>query len=127
MFTIKLRALSPSYPPIGVLQFYQSQRIHPMKLPFSQRDMHMVKFQWVPWCFNWNARCGYLQAYIALPGEHYLGVGLGVDDSERVAGRLGPLLLTRPETREEEEDRLEGYEEEAFMAHELNRYTEWAY
>jgi hypothetical protein len=87
----------------------------------------MVQFQWVHWSFSWNARCGYLQAYVALPGERYLSVGLGVDDSERVSGRFGPLLLTRPETPGEERDRFDGYEEEAFMAHELSRYTEWAY
>ena len=84
-----------------------------------------ARFHWVPLDVNLGAKAPWIA--LALPGERYLCYNLESDKEERAAWSLGRLTLTRPETDEEYEERLEGEAEEAFMEREANRYTEWHY
>ena len=85
-----------------------------------------ARFHWVPLDINLGAKAPWIA--LALPGERYLCYNLEADGKEeREVFAFGRFSLTRPETDEEHEERLEGEAEEAFMERESNRYTEWYY
>lgn len=85
-----------------------------------------VPYLWWP-LFLQIGRTSY--GWLRLPGDDYrfLSFGLKPDHEERLVGQWGPFSVTRTETLEEQEERLEGEAEDAFMERELNRYTEWYY
>jgi hypothetical protein len=84
-----------------------------------------VPFSWVPWFLNNTAKTG-LYGWLRL-GSYCLCLNMGLEPDERRLASFGLLMLTRPETQEEQQDREEAEAEEAFMERELNRYTEWYY
>ena len=89
--------------------------------------MTFATFCWVPWEINRHSTFTNPVAWLKLPGDLILSIGLGVDFDEREVCSVGPLLLTRLETPEEREERKEAESEAAFMEQEANRYTEWSY
>lgn len=95
------------------------------KLPYSQRNMARVTFQWVPWCLDRPAN-GPAYGWIHL-GPFCLAWRLGPEVDEVVIWEAGRLILTRLETPAEQEAREESEAEAAFLEREANRYTEWAY
>ena len=101
-----------------------------MTLPFCQRDMAQVAFSWVPWSLNITAS-GKPWGWLCLPGPgdrvFNLNLGADPDNCEVEAWRWGPLCVTRLMTAQEAADYEDAQAEEAFMAHELHRYTEWSY
>jgi hypothetical protein len=98
-----------------------------VSLPFCQQDMRMVSFSWVPWSVQYRANWGAPVWWFPLGGEWYVSSGIGAEPEERVILRLGPVMVTRPETDSEREEREEAEAEAAFMEREHNRYTEWYY
>ena len=108
--------------------------MHPIMTLFNRTPMttsfpdyrQQATFRWVPWninyCNGWSSPTGWLCL-----GDLVLSYGLGPDTEERSVWSWGPWLLSRPETPEERDERLEGEEEAAFMEHEASRYVEWSY
>jgi hypothetical protein len=95
-------------------------------IPFWQANTARVAMRWVPWSLA-TFKDGRPYGWLRLPGDLCLALNLDADYDERVLWTRGPLVLTRPETDEERQEREEGWAEEAAMEHELNRYTEWYY
>jgi len=87
---------------------------------------------WIPWCFNALASptrpgSAWIYWYIRLPGWWFLSWNMPADDEDRPVWALGKLLLTRPETEQEREEREDGVAEAWAEEVERNRYTEWYY
>lgn len=95
------------------------------QLPYSQRYMARVAFQWVPWYLDRPAYCP-AHGWIYF-GPFCLAWRVSPEVDEVVIWEAGKLVLTRPETPAEQEAREEGEAEAAFLEREANRYTEWAY
>ncbi len=73
--------------------------------------------------FHLDRRTPY--AWVRLGFGRYLSYNLEADYDERVALQFGRFMVTRRETPEEEEDRLEAEMEAAFTEREAGRYTAW--
>jgi hypothetical protein len=63
--------------------------------------------------------------YLALGGHWYLQWRMPADWEERVVWQAGDFMITRPETEEEAEERLEAEAEAAMEERDLLRYTAW--
>jgi hypothetical protein len=88
----------------------------------------MLAFDWVPWSLSYNNGWAHPVGWFPLGAGRYISIGVkGLDSEERLVWSAGPLMITRLETAQECEERLEGEAEEAFMDRELNRYCEWSY
>lgn len=78
----------------------------------------MIRFTqplWWPFSFRLGSRHGF--AYCKLPANRYISWNLEPDWNERVVWECGPLNITRPETAEEEEERLYAEKEAAYEEH----------
>ena len=87
---------------------------------------------WLPWYFNAlanrkNPGHAWIHGYVRLPGWHFLSWNMEPDAEERIVWSLGSLVLTRPETAEEKEEREEGEAQAWAEVVEANRYTPWSY
>lgn len=63
--------------------------------------------------------------YLALGGYWYLQWRMPADCEERIAWQAGNFMITRPETEEEAQERLEAEAEAAMEERDLLRYTAW--
>lgn len=83
-------------------------------------------FSWCPLYLNCTAKHG-VSGFLILPGDLALYFRFSLDVEEVAIWEGLGFALTRPETSEEYEERLDSYAEEAFLEREANRYTEWSY
>lgn len=78
-----------------------------------------------PICLHLGGPHGF--AYLHLPGDQWIQWNLKPEREERVSWSYGLLSIVRPETPDEEEERLNNESEAAWEERELNRYVEWYY
>ena len=93
---------------------------------------HFSQPFWLPWSINVLAnrhKAGevWVYAWLRLPGWRFISWNVPPDYDERVVWQCGSLVVTRPETSEERDEREQDQAEAAAEDHELNRYTQWSY
>lgn len=81
---------------------------------------------WWPLYLNCTATHG-VSGFLCLPRDLVLNFRFGLDVEERAIWEGFGFTLTRPETLEEYDERMDSYAEQAFLEREANRYTEWSY
>ena len=88
-------------------------------------QLQQAQYRWIPWSFRLGSVHPYF--YFPLGGGRYLQWNLLPDADEGVAWEMGRWAITRPETPEEEAERLEIEEEVLAMEAESARFIEWHY
>ena len=76
---------------------------------------------WWPFSLRLSGPHGF--AYCKLPAGRFLSWNLDPDHDERVEFLLGKLTITRLETDEEEQERLDAEAEEAYLADIADHYS----
>jgi hypothetical protein len=99
---------------------------NPCTSVIGEKPYPFTKPLWWPIDINCTAKGG-LRFYFFLPFGLCLQTSFFLEVEDVVLWQRWGLILTRPETAEEEELRIEAWQEAAFMEKEANRYTEWAY
>lgn len=92
----------------------------------ADRLYPFAKPYWWPVDLNFTAKEG-LRFYLLLPLGLCLQTNFFLEVEDVVIWKRWGLILSRTETPQEEQDRLDAWEEAAFMEREANRYTQWAY
>jgi hypothetical protein len=82
-------------------------------------------FRWVPINLQLTARNPW--CYLHLGNGYYLQWNMLPEYDEQIAWSHGRWLITRQETDQERDDRLEMELELEAMEVESNRYTQWSY
>ena len=90
-------------------------------------DKHFARtpFQWVP--INLKLTAKHPWFYLHLGNGFYVQWNMLPEYDEQAVLRLGRWYITRQETDQERDDRLEVELELEAMEIESNRYTEWSY
>ena len=81
---------------------------------------------WWPLYLNCTAEHG-VWGFLCLPRDLVLNFRFAPDVEERVIWEGLGFTLTRPESLEEYDERMDSYAEQASLEREANRYTEWSY
>ena len=76
---------------------------------------------WIPFSFRLGGPHGF--AYVRLPGYRYICWNLDPDHDEVVEAEWLRFTITRPETAEEEEARIDAESEAAYEAHCADFYS----